>query len=216
MRSTRALFAQRQPLIKFLGKRHTPKAEEIDHAPHAHPASPSHELPESFASYRGRAPLGGQQQQQQNSSSQSTSSSRQGAPSGSAAAQTSKPYGAIGGHSGKQLGSVQPKQGEFWDRNELPRRFHRTQWTEAEMEGLESGGATYYTIEGVTAEVLQYVKDLHAGVLQDPSCPPTSTDSEQLWLYQRWSEPSTTMYWHGSVPQGEMARLKQLMSESDE
>ncbi|KAK3633421.1 hypothetical protein LTR56_015836 [Elasticomyces elasticus] len=27
-RSTRALFAQRQPLIKFLGKRHTPKAEE--------------------------------------------------------------------------------------------------------------------------------------------------------------------------------------------
>jgi len=27
MRSTRALWAQRQPLIKFLGKRHTPKAE---------------------------------------------------------------------------------------------------------------------------------------------------------------------------------------------
>ncbi|KAK1075101.1 hypothetical protein LTR74_000506 [Friedmanniomyces endolithicus] len=148
MRSSRALWAQRQPLIKFLGKRHTPKAEEIDHAPHAHPASPSPELPESFASYRGRAtqhgPLGGQQQQQQQQStpSQSTSSSRQGAPSGSAAAQTSKPYGAIGGHSGKQLGSVQPKQGEFWDRNELPRRFHRTRWTEAEMEALESGGAS--------------------------------------------------------------------------
>ncbi|TKA82993.1 hypothetical protein B0A55_04662 [Friedmanniomyces simplex] len=71
----------------------------------------------------------------------------------------------------------------------------------------------YYTIGEDTAEVLQYVKDLHAGVLQDPPCPPTSTDSEQSWLYQRWSEPSTTMYWHGSVPQGEMARLKQLMSE---
>ncbi len=27
MRSSRALWAQRQPLIKFLGKRHTPKAE---------------------------------------------------------------------------------------------------------------------------------------------------------------------------------------------
>ncbi|KAK5750407.1 hypothetical protein LTS12_019515 [Elasticomyces elasticus] len=160
-RSTRALFAQRQPLIKFLGKRHTPKAEgkdhplpaytpkltqraEIDHSPHAHPASPSHELPESFASYRGRAqqhgPLGGQQQQQ--SQQQDTSSSRQGAPSGSAAAQTAQPYGAIGGHSGRQLGAVEPKQGEFWDRNELPRRFHRTRWTEAEMEALESGGAS--------------------------------------------------------------------------
>ncbi|KAK4891809.1 hypothetical protein LTR27_009661 [Elasticomyces elasticus] len=143
-RSTRALFAQRQPLIKFLGKRHTPKAEEIDHSPHAHPASPSHELPESFASYRGRAqqhgPLGGQQQQQ--SQQQDTSSFRQGAPPGSAAAQTAQPYGAIGGHSGRQLGAVEPKQGEFWDRNELPRRFHRTRWTEAEMEALESGGAS--------------------------------------------------------------------------
>ncbi|KAK3071339.1 hypothetical protein LTR53_008807 [Teratosphaeriaceae sp. CCFEE 6253] len=146
MRITRVLWAQRQPMIKFLGKRHTPKPEQIDHAPHAHPASPTHELPESFASYRDRAtqhgPLGGNQQQSPSPQPTSTSSSRQGAPSGSAAPQASQPYGAIGGHSGRQLGSVQPKQGEFWDRSELPRRFHRTRYTEAEIEALESGGAS--------------------------------------------------------------------------
>lgn len=116
---------------------------DIDHAPHVHPAAPSGSLPESFASYRGRAqshgPLGGQQQP-----AQSTSSSRQGAPSGSAAAQTAEPYGAIGGHSGRELGSVQPKPGEFWDRDDLPKRFHRMRWTEAEMEALESGGASMW------------------------------------------------------------------------
>ncbi|KAK4575198.1 hypothetical protein LTR86_001050 [Recurvomyces mirabilis] len=151
MQATRALRQGRTPLIKFLGKRHTPK--QIDHTPHAHPASPTERLPESFASYRDRVtshgPLGGREQSSSSSSSnsqtssQSTSSNRQPAPSGSGgAAQTSSPYGAIGGHSGRELGSVKPKQGEFWDRSELPRRFHRTRWTEAEMEAIESGGAS--------------------------------------------------------------------------
>lgn len=53
-------------------------------------------------------------------------------------------YGAIGGRSARQLGSVQPKEGEFWDRNELPKRFRRTAFTEAEMEAIESGGASMF------------------------------------------------------------------------
>lgn len=57
---------------------------------------------------------------------------------------TTSPYGAIGGHSGRELGSVQPQKGEFWDRNELPSRFHRARWTEAEIEAIESGGASLY------------------------------------------------------------------------
>jgi small subunit ribosomal protein YMR-31 len=42
------------------------------------------------------------------------------------------------------LGSVQPKEGEVWDRNELPKRFRRTAFTEAEMEAIESGGASLF------------------------------------------------------------------------
>lgn len=65
-------------------------------------------------------------------SSSSSSSSSAGA----------QPTGAVGGRSGRQLGSVQPKEGEFWDRNELPKRFRRTLFSEAEMEAIESGGAS--------------------------------------------------------------------------
>lgn len=54
------------------------------------------------------------------------------------------PYGAIGGHSAKQLGSVQPASGEFWDRSQLPKRFQRLQWSEAEIEAIESGGASMH------------------------------------------------------------------------
>lgn len=53
-------------------------------------------------------------------------------------------YGAIGGSTARQLGSVQPKEGEFWDRNELPKRFRRTAFSEAEMEAIESGGASMF------------------------------------------------------------------------
>jgi small subunit ribosomal protein YMR-31 len=55
-----------------------------------------------------------------------------------------QPYGGIGGRTARQLGSVKPKDGEFWDRNELPKRFRRTVYSEAEMEAIESGGASLF------------------------------------------------------------------------
>jgi hypothetical protein len=55
-----------------------------------------------------------------------------------------QPYGGIGGCTARQLGSVKPKEGEFWDRNELPKRFRRTVYSEAEMEAIESGGASLF------------------------------------------------------------------------
>ncbi|KAI6810084.1 hypothetical protein KC367_g3918 [Hortaea werneckii] len=133
MQFTRALWQHRQPMIRFLGKRSIPK--QVDHTPAPHPASPTHELPESFASYRTRAqqhgPLGGKQQGQ-----------RSAAPSGSAGATPT--VGNIGGRSAQQLGSVEPAQGQAWDRNQLPKRFHRARWTEADIEALESGGASMF------------------------------------------------------------------------
>lgn len=133
MRPTLLLRAThaRTPSIKFLGKRSYPK--QVDHTPQPHPASPTHELPQSFASYRSKVqshgPLGGQQS----------------APfiSGSSAS-SSLAYGAIGGKSGRELGSVQPKQGEYFDVTELPKRFQRRAYTEDEMNAITSGGATMW------------------------------------------------------------------------
>lgn len=119
----------------------------MDHTPHAHPESPTHELPESFAQYRNRAiqhgPLGGNPS---GSQSQSQPQQQQSAASAPPPAHTpaQQPYGAIGGHSGKQLGSVQPSKGEVWDRDELPARFRRRAWTEKEMEAVDSGGASLF------------------------------------------------------------------------
>lgn len=110
------------------------QSAEVDHTPHAHPASPSTSLPESFASYRQKA----QQHGPINRGQQSASSQ---APSASSAA---APYGAIGGRSGRQLGSVQPKEGEFWDRSELPMRFRRTPWSQTEIDAVETGGASLF------------------------------------------------------------------------
>jgi small subunit ribosomal protein YMR-31 len=65
--------------------------------------------------------------------------------SSSGASQTpSQALGGIGGSTARQLGSVKPKDGEFWDRNELPKRFRRTVYSEAEMEAIESGGASLF------------------------------------------------------------------------
>lgn len=98
-----------------------------------HPASPFESLPESFASYRQKASQHGPMMRNNSSSS------------GSAAAQApSTAYGAIGGSTARMLGSVQPKEGEVWDRNQLPKRFRRTAFTEAEMEAIESGGASLF------------------------------------------------------------------------
>jgi small subunit ribosomal protein YMR-31 len=97
-----------------------------------HPASPSESLPESFASYRQKA-------------SQHGPMMRNNSSSGAAAAQApTQVYGVIGGSTARMLGSVQPKEGEVWDRNELPKRFRRTVFSEAEMEAIESGGASLF------------------------------------------------------------------------
>ena len=53
-------------------------------------------------------------------------------------------YGAIGGHSAKELGSIKPKEGEFFDRSELPARFRKLEWTQREMDAIESGGAALW------------------------------------------------------------------------
>lgn len=39
------------------------------------------------------------------------------------------------------MGSVQPRQGEVWDRSELPERFARLEWSGEEIEAVEMGGA---------------------------------------------------------------------------
>ncbi|KAF7508260.1 hypothetical protein GJ744_009405 [Endocarpon pusillum] len=126
----RAVSHGRTPLIKFIGKRSPPKS--VDHTPHAHPASPSESLPDSFANYRSKAqqhgPLAG------GGGSRNTPS----------APISSLTYGAVGGRAGRKLGPVQPKQGEYFDRNELPIRFRRTAFTEAEMEAIQTGGASLY------------------------------------------------------------------------
>ena len=96
-----------------------------------HPASPSESLPESFASYRQKA-------------SQHGPMMRNNSRGGGAAQAPAQAYGAIGGSTARMLGSVQPKEGEVWDRNELPKRFRRTAFTEAEMEAIESGGASMF------------------------------------------------------------------------
>ncbi|KAL9108651.1 MAG: hypothetical protein Q9227_006597 [Pyrenula ochraceoflavens] len=135
---------QRTPMIKFLGKRTTPSMlqaalqqypnltkflESVDHSPHAHPASPNDSLPDSFATYRSKAQQHGPLGHRTNSSSTSSSSQQQA-------------YGAIGGHSGQELGSVEPKKGEYFDRSELPERFRRTPWSQAEIEAVDTGGAS--------------------------------------------------------------------------
>lgn len=124
--SVAGAHAERTPLIKFLGKRTTPAS--IDHTPHPHPASPTHELPAGFAS-------------SQQSSSASFSSYRQKAqqhgPLGRTASGST--FGSVSGHS---LGPVAPAKGEYFDRNELPARFRRTPIDLAEIDAIETGGAT--------------------------------------------------------------------------
>jgi small subunit ribosomal protein YMR-31 len=148
----RAAAHARTPLIKFIGKRAPPSKpqpqsrfirrgsfvpadrliESVDHTPHAHPASPSESLPDSFATYRSKAqqhgPLGG----------------NGGTKAAAFTPASSLSYGVIGGRPGAELGPVQPKQGEYFDRNELPARFRRTPFTEAEMDAIQTGGASLY------------------------------------------------------------------------
>ncbi|KAL5120565.1 hypothetical protein ACEQ8H_001584 [Pleosporales sp. CAS-2024a] len=124
MNATRILHNGRQPMIRFLGKRTIPS--KIDHTPHAHPAAPSDALPESFASYRKKA----QQHGPLNPGLRSNYSTIVG--------------GHIGGTPGTALGRVEAGKGEYFDRSELPARFQRLSWTPAEIEAIESGGASMY------------------------------------------------------------------------
>ena len=159
-----AAHAERTPLIKFIGKRTIPgtcsgvqcgiviasmtsswphwNLEEppanplitasVDHSPHPHPASPTHALPENFA--------------KQQSSHTSFSSYRDHAQQFGPLRKTikSSAEAGIGGSAGSDLGPVRPPQGVYFDRNELPARFRRSVFTEAEIEALESGGATLF------------------------------------------------------------------------
>ncbi|KAF1817781.1 uncharacterized protein K489DRAFT_385548 [Dissoconium aciculare CBS 342.82] len=133
MQATRALF-QRQSMIRFVGKR-APSAH-TDFTPRPHPESPSATLPESFAAYREKAtqhgPLKSQPQQQQTPTPSASTQKTQQAP---------QPL-SIGAQSGRSLGAVKPAANQFWDRNDLPQRFHRTPFTQAEIDAIETGGAS--------------------------------------------------------------------------
>ncbi|KAK3312616.1 hypothetical protein B0H66DRAFT_377666 [Apodospora peruviana] len=124
-----AQHAERVPSIKFVGKRTIPAS--IDHTPKPHPASPTHSLPASFTS--------GSQ-----SSHNSFSSYRDHAQQFGPLRKTIKANGGVGGSAGSELGPVAPPKGYFFDRNELPSRFHRAPLTMAEIEAIETGGAAAF------------------------------------------------------------------------
>jgi len=121
-----AQHAERTPSIKFLGKRTVPSS--VDHTPQPHPASPTHSLPESFTS----------------GSHTSFSSYRSHAQQFGPLRKTVQNAGGVGGHSGADLGPIQPPKGVAFDRNELPARFRRSPLTLAEIEVIESGGAAAF------------------------------------------------------------------------
>ncbi|KAL8748413.1 MAG: hypothetical protein Q9184_007322 [Pyrenodesmia sp. 2 TL-2023] len=156
MYPTLRLLAQqpRTPLIKFLGKRSFPKPEpapssaspsEEQVAPHPHPASPTHDLPSSFAAYRSNAqqhgPLARQREPPESPPPSPQSSPPPKSKPSSSPIPSNRAYGAIGGHSGHSLGSVAPGKGMVMDRTELPKRFWGLGWTEEEIESVELGGA---------------------------------------------------------------------------
>ncbi|PQE23901.1 hypothetical protein CJF32_00006711 [Rutstroemia sp. NJR-2017a WRK4] len=110
--SAAAAHHERTPMIKFLGKRSIP-------------SSPTHELPKGFAEAQS-----------------SFSAYRQNAQQHGPLGRSARKDGSIGALPGKALGPVEPAKGEFWDRNELPSRFHRTRIDLAEIDAIETGGAT--------------------------------------------------------------------------
>ncbi|KAK3317347.1 hypothetical protein B0T19DRAFT_405046 [Cercophora scortea] len=124
-----AQHAERTPSIKFLGKRTIPA--HIDHTPQPHPASPTHSLPASFTSDKG--------------SHASFSTYRDHAQQFGPLRKTIRATeGAVGDAAGSQLGPVHPPKGVFFDRSELPARFHRTPISLAEIEAVETGGAAAF------------------------------------------------------------------------
>ncbi|CRK27356.1 hypothetical protein HYQ45_008661 [Verticillium longisporum] len=125
-----AAHAERTPSIRFLGRRTTPSS--IDHSPQPHPASPTGALPEGFTSGAKHSNFSSYRQHaQQHGPLQKSIRAGNGEP-------------GIGGLSGHEMGSVRPAQGEFFDRSELPARFRRQAIPLAELEAVESGGASLF------------------------------------------------------------------------
>ncbi|KAI1084552.1 hypothetical protein F5B20DRAFT_210649 [Whalleya microplaca] len=115
--------AERTPLIRFIGRRSIP--EQVDHTPHPHPASPTGILPSAF--------------KRSNGNTHATFSSYR-----DSAQQHGPLHKSIGAIPASKLGPVEPPKGVYFDRNELPARFHRTPLTLAEIEAVETGGATLF------------------------------------------------------------------------
>ncbi|KAI4864266.1 hypothetical protein F4820DRAFT_340707 [Hypoxylon rubiginosum] len=124
-----AAQAERTPLIRFVGKRHTP--ENVDHTPQPHPASPTGSLPAGFGNGGGN-------------SHSSFSSYRDHAQQHGPLRKSIGAAGGIGAQSAAHLGPVEPPNGIFFDRNQLPERFRRAPLTAAEIEAVASGGATLF------------------------------------------------------------------------
>ncbi|KAL2270651.1 hypothetical protein VTJ83DRAFT_22 [Remersonia thermophila] len=123
-----AVHAERTPSIRFLGKRTFPAS--VDPTPKPHPASPTGALPASWASASAHPTFSAYRDHAQ-----------QFGPLRKTIKATS---GGIGGTAGSELGPVSPPQGVFFDRNDLPPRFHRQPLTAAEIEAIETGGAALY------------------------------------------------------------------------
>ncbi|KAJ1338414.1 small subunit ribosomal protein YMR-31 [Microdochium nivale] len=130
MLATRALkqaahATARTPMIQFIGKRSIPSA--IDHTPKPHPEAPGKALPGSFGS---------------------SSPNANSHPSFSSYRDSAQQHGPLrknlGLASGAALGSVSPPPGQYFDRNELPQRFRRAPLDLAEIEAIETGGATLF------------------------------------------------------------------------
>ncbi|ROT40482.1 ribosomal protein YMR-31 [Sodiomyces alkalinus F11] len=125
-----AAHAERTPSIRFIGRRSIP--ESIDHTPRPHPASPSGQLPEGF----GKNGVGFKHA--------NFSSYRQHAQQHGPLQKTIRSSDSIGAASGSQLGAVAAPKGAFFDVSELPARFHRQPIPVAELEAVESGGASLF------------------------------------------------------------------------
>lgn len=119
LRQAAAHGVERMPLIHFIGKRQIPS--NVDHTPQPHPASPTGSLPTNFG----------------NGNSHTTFSSYR-----DSAQQHGPLRKSIGAQAASRLGPIEPPQGHYFDRNELPERFRRSPLSLAEIEAIETGGAT--------------------------------------------------------------------------
>ncbi|KAK4184141.1 hypothetical protein QBC35DRAFT_455579 [Podospora australis] len=121
-----AQHAERTPSIRFIGRRTIPSS--VDHSPQPHPAAPSQSLPADWGK----------------SSHTSFSAYRDHAQQFGPLRKTIRADAGVGGNAGSALGSVAPPKGFYFDRNDLPERFHRTRLSLAEIEAIETGGAAAF------------------------------------------------------------------------